>query len=338
MSESSTARRPVVVVTGANGLVGARTVAALGERGASVRAVVRREGTAPAQPGVEEWVGDFADPDFAARVVAGADALVTTVHPLGSERETSAGSASTAPWSSPGRRSTPAYPCSCTSRPPASTTAARRSATSTSPRPRARRSSRLRRGEARHRRGAGADGRARPACCCARRPSSARATPRCGTPSARADEGRRGRAARQPRPDLRVGARRRPGEHRRRPRHRRHRDGRRPGGGSGRGRLHAGQRRRAARPRSGTTSPRSPRRSASSRPGTTGQRGPGRSSPSAPPLGLGAARRPGPGAGGDRRRPAAEGPAAAQRPPTRRGRVNRRRLGTAQTYPEGRSP
>ena len=78
---------PIVVVTGANGLVGSHVVAALSERGATVRAVVRRVGTAPDAAGVEEHVGDFADPDFAASVVAGADALVTTVHPLGSGRE-----------------------------------------------------------------------------------------------------------------------------------------------------------------------------------------------------------------------------------------------------------
>jgi nucleoside-diphosphate-sugar epimerase len=78
---------PVVVVTGANGLVGSHVVAALAERGATVRAVVRRVGTAPQHPGVEEHVGDFADPAFAATVVAGADALVTTVHPLGSGRD-----------------------------------------------------------------------------------------------------------------------------------------------------------------------------------------------------------------------------------------------------------
>jgi nucleoside-diphosphate-sugar epimerase len=77
----------IVVVTGANGLVGSHVVAALSERGATVRAVVRRVGTAPDAAGVEEHVGDFADPAFAASVVAGADALVTTVHPLGSGRE-----------------------------------------------------------------------------------------------------------------------------------------------------------------------------------------------------------------------------------------------------------
>ena len=78
---------PIVVVTGANGLVGSHVVAALRERGATVRAVVRRVGTAPAAAGVEEHIGDFGDPAFAASVVAGADALVTTVHPLGSDRD-----------------------------------------------------------------------------------------------------------------------------------------------------------------------------------------------------------------------------------------------------------
>ena len=55
---------------------------ALADRGASVRAVVRREGTAPA--GADEVVGDFTDAGFAASVVAGADAVVTTVYPMGS--------------------------------------------------------------------------------------------------------------------------------------------------------------------------------------------------------------------------------------------------------------
>ena len=79
---------PVVVVTGANGLVGARVCAVLAQRGALVRAVVRRAGTAPVLAGVSEQVGDFADPALAARVVDGADAVVTTVHPMGSDRET----------------------------------------------------------------------------------------------------------------------------------------------------------------------------------------------------------------------------------------------------------
>jgi nucleoside-diphosphate-sugar epimerase len=88
MTESSTSPSTVVVVTGANGLVGSRICGALVERGARVRAVVRRPGTAPALAGVEERVGDFYDPDLAADVVAGASAVVTTVHPMGSDLET----------------------------------------------------------------------------------------------------------------------------------------------------------------------------------------------------------------------------------------------------------
>ena len=86
MSESAVSS-PVVVVTGANGFVGSRVCAALVDRGAGVRAVVRRPGTAPDLPGVEEHVGEFHDPDLAAAVVAGAAAVVTTVHPLGGDRE-----------------------------------------------------------------------------------------------------------------------------------------------------------------------------------------------------------------------------------------------------------
>ncbi len=78
----------IVVVTGANGLVGSRLCSALAERGADVRAVVRRPGAAPVVTGVEEHVGDFTDADFAATVLVGADAAVTTVHPMGSDEET----------------------------------------------------------------------------------------------------------------------------------------------------------------------------------------------------------------------------------------------------------
>ena len=78
----------VVVVTGANGLVGARVCAAVADRGGTVRAVVRRAGTAPTVDGLSEHVGDFGDPAFAATVVDGADAVVTTVHPMGSDRAT----------------------------------------------------------------------------------------------------------------------------------------------------------------------------------------------------------------------------------------------------------
>ncbi len=75
----------IVVVTGANGLVGSRLCAALAAGGTSVRAVVRRAGTAPTVAGVAEQVGDFTDAGFAARVLAGAEAAVTTVHPMGSD-------------------------------------------------------------------------------------------------------------------------------------------------------------------------------------------------------------------------------------------------------------
>lgn len=88
MSESDASSSPVVVVTGANGLLGARVCAFLAERGATARAVVRRSGSAPALPGVEEHVGEFHDPDLASSVVEGATAVVTTVHPMGSDRET----------------------------------------------------------------------------------------------------------------------------------------------------------------------------------------------------------------------------------------------------------
>jgi nucleoside-diphosphate-sugar epimerase len=83
---SSTA--PVVVVSGANGFVGARICGALVERGARVRALVRRAGTAPRLPGVAEVIGDFTDPAVAAAVVAGASSVLTTVHPMGSDRVT----------------------------------------------------------------------------------------------------------------------------------------------------------------------------------------------------------------------------------------------------------
>ena len=88
MSELGGEQPLVVVVTGANGFVGSRVCAALVDGGATVRAVVRRPGSAPGLAGVEERVGDFYDPDLAAAVVDGASAVVTTVHPMGTDRET----------------------------------------------------------------------------------------------------------------------------------------------------------------------------------------------------------------------------------------------------------
>ncbi len=88
MTEANPSLSPLIVLAGANGLVGSHVCAALSERGARVRAVVRTAGTAPSLPGIEEVVGEFFDPAFAATVVQGADAVVTTVHPMGSDLET----------------------------------------------------------------------------------------------------------------------------------------------------------------------------------------------------------------------------------------------------------
>lgn len=76
-----------IVVTGANGLVGAAVCRELAARDLAVRAVVRRAGTAPDLPGVTEVVGDFHDPDVADEALDGARGVVTTVHPMGSDRE-----------------------------------------------------------------------------------------------------------------------------------------------------------------------------------------------------------------------------------------------------------
>ncbi len=133
MTESSAAPSPVVVVTGANGLVGSRTCAALVDRGATVRAVVRRSGTAPALAGVEEWVGEFHDPDFAAAVVAGASAVVTTVHPMGTDFETQHRVAVEVRRSSRGRPATRVSNAWCTSPPRRSMTARPGSVTSMRP-------------------------------------------------------------------------------------------------------------------------------------------------------------------------------------------------------------
>lgn len=78
----------ITVVTGANGFVGSHVCSALLTRGETVRAVVRRAGSIEARPGLEEWVGDFTDPAFAATVCAGARSAVTTVHPMSSDLAT----------------------------------------------------------------------------------------------------------------------------------------------------------------------------------------------------------------------------------------------------------
>ncbi len=87
MADSPHTHSPVVV-TGANGLVGSHVCAQLSRAGVPVRAVVRRSGSAPQLPGVEEVVGEFGDRAFAQSVVQNAAAVVTTVHPMGSDRDT----------------------------------------------------------------------------------------------------------------------------------------------------------------------------------------------------------------------------------------------------------
>ncbi|WP_300402444.1 NAD(P)H-binding protein [Nocardioides sp.] len=88
MTDSTAHPSGPVVVTGANGLVGSRVCRVLAARGLTVRAVVRRAGTAPSVPGVREWVGEFHDPEVAAAVTGGAGAVVSTVHPMGSDLDT----------------------------------------------------------------------------------------------------------------------------------------------------------------------------------------------------------------------------------------------------------
>lgn len=74
-----------VLVSGANGFVGSRTCAALAANGATVRALVRREGAAPDVAGVIEVVGRFDDAADAAAACDGADVVVHTVATAGDD-------------------------------------------------------------------------------------------------------------------------------------------------------------------------------------------------------------------------------------------------------------
>ena len=78
----------MILVTGANGFVGAHLCHELADRSIPVRALVRRPGTAPDLPGVDEVVGNFDDPDQAPAFVADVDAVVTTVAPMGADYQT----------------------------------------------------------------------------------------------------------------------------------------------------------------------------------------------------------------------------------------------------------
>lgn len=79
-----------VLVTGANGFVGGRVCRALVDAGAQVRALVRRPGEASILQGVvglQEIEGDFTDPDDAARVTRGVDAVVHCAAAAGPDHE-----------------------------------------------------------------------------------------------------------------------------------------------------------------------------------------------------------------------------------------------------------
>ena len=87
---SDTASRPIVVVTGANGLVGAAVCRGTGREGRAGpgRRTTPRQGASQVS-GLQEHVGDFSTTriGLAAEVVEGADAVVSTVHPLGDDAE-----------------------------------------------------------------------------------------------------------------------------------------------------------------------------------------------------------------------------------------------------------
>lgn len=84
MTEPAQQNRPIVV-TGANGLVGAAVCHALVERGAEVHALVRRAGAAPVLEGVSEHVGDITDRDAVRAACRDARAVVHTIHPMGED-------------------------------------------------------------------------------------------------------------------------------------------------------------------------------------------------------------------------------------------------------------
>ena len=297
MSES------LVVVTGANGLVGARVcrpwssgarpcVPSYGVPAPRPSSTASRSGsaTSPTRPSRRPWS-------------RGASAVVTTVHPMGSDRETQhrigvegtaivAGAAADAGVDrlvhvstaavydrSPGVGDVDEAPRWWPTTP---TTTPSPSATPTSPWP---------------------TSTASPGSCCARPRSSAPARPRSGTRSAPPhirDDERARRAI--PDADLRLGPRRRPGRPRRRPRLRPGPDLRRPRDRPGRGGCTPVN--VAAGPATHARLLRDRHRSARRRPGLgrRARRGPGGSSPTGPAAGAGRRRSTSPGAGRDRAR------------------------------------
>jgi len=77
-----------ILVIGANGFVGRRTVRALTATGCRVRALVRRPDSAAqvTHPQVETFVGDMLDPESLIRATAGVEAVYVSVHTLSRQR------------------------------------------------------------------------------------------------------------------------------------------------------------------------------------------------------------------------------------------------------------
>ena len=65
-----------VLLTGANGFIGSRVARRLAAAGRPVRALVRRAGTAPADPAIEEIEGDFTSRETARAAAQGVGAIV----------------------------------------------------------------------------------------------------------------------------------------------------------------------------------------------------------------------------------------------------------------------
>ena len=120
MSEPTTSPASVVVVTGANGLVGAGSAScwSSGERLCGPSYAVRAR--PPTSRGSRSGSASSHDPDFAAAVVAGADAVITTVHPMGADRETQQRIAVEGTSALARAAATPESSASCMSPPPRS--------------------------------------------------------------------------------------------------------------------------------------------------------------------------------------------------------------------------
>ena len=289
MSESSATPSPVVVVTGANGLVGSRTCAALVERGATVRAVVRRPGTAPAARGRRGVGRRLLRPRARGGRGRGRERCRHDRPPDGDGPRDPApdrGRGHAGPREGgPGRRSRAAGPRLHRGR--LRPLARRRRRGRVVPAGHRRRR-RLRRDQARHRRRPGRRSTGSPASSSVRRRSSAPGETSVWN-SVRPADVRDDEEARHAVPgqsfawvhvddlaalaaDVATG---------------RVETSTDPGERTGRGRVHRRQRRRRPGRRPATTTRRSPGRSASSRSGTTSPRGPAGSWPGAPTAGAG---------------------------------------------------